>query len=98
MADSGWYETIVDHGYEARAFSTDRQANWAFFPLYPLLTRFLGPKNVVGRSGNHWIGFLLSNVFTLIGLLVLHDLVEWRKDLKTAGVDTAGRIRAIGLL
>jgi hypothetical protein len=36
--DSGWYSSIVRDGY---SYSPGRQSNVAFFPLYPLLIRFM---------------------------------------------------------
>ena len=41
--DCGWYLGIVQHGYDAAPHLVDGwwQANWAFFPLYPLLVRGL---------------------------------------------------------
>ena len=37
--DCGWYLSIVQRGYDAAPHPVDgwMQANWAFFPLYPLL-------------------------------------------------------------
>lgn len=37
--DCGWYTTIVEHGYDPAPVEYFRPggANWAFFPLYPLL-------------------------------------------------------------
>jgi hypothetical protein len=38
--DAGWYRGIVKHGYNEQPKQTGQvagQANWAFFPLYPLL-------------------------------------------------------------
>src|SRR4051812_3898656 len=44
--DSGWYMTIVEHGYQPRRGS---QSNLAFFPLYPYAT-----AAVSGLVGNRW--------------------------------------------
>jgi hypothetical protein len=38
-ADAEWYAGIVENGYEDREFSDDEKANWAFFPLWPLVWR-----------------------------------------------------------
>ncbi len=49
--DCGWYISIVEHGYDATArFVADCcwQANWAFFPLLPLLVA--GLQAVIGGS------------------------------------------------
>lgn len=39
--DCGWYLSIASHGYQSAPFDriVPGQANWAFFPLYPLLVR-----------------------------------------------------------
>jgi Gpi18-like mannosyltransferase len=83
FGDAGWYYTVVDHGYDLqppyRPFaqpSAQNQANWAFFPLYPLFVKILG--------GSTWAGFLVSNVSAMMALLVLHDTIMRKKDLKTA--------------
>jgi hypothetical protein len=68
--DGGWYATIVEHGYEERAFDTTRPANWAFFPLHPLLWRALA--NVTGDV--RVAGMLLANLAFLAALVVLHRL------------------------
>ncbi len=42
--DTGWYLEVAQHGYDlARrtASATPNQANWAFFPAYPMLCREL---------------------------------------------------------
>ncbi len=37
--DCGWYTTIIQSGYDRAPNGPDLRANWAFFPLYPLLSR-----------------------------------------------------------
>lgn len=68
--DSAWYYTIAHDGYEKRPFDTSHQANWAFFPLHPLLWR------AVAAITGEWIGsgVLLANVLMLIGLCALWRL------------------------
>ena len=44
--DCGWYQTIIHNGYDLVAYpldggATSGQANWAFFPLFPLTARVL---------------------------------------------------------
>ena len=68
VADSNWYMGIADGGYERRAFSPDRAANWAFFPLYPLTlraaSRLTGERPLTGAA--------LSNLFFFFALLLLY--------------------------
>src|SRR6185437_12483608 len=35
----GWYTEIIRSGYDRAPTGPDLRANWAFFPLYPLLSR-----------------------------------------------------------
>jgi len=65
--DSAWYYTIAHDGYEQRPFDTSKQANWAFFPLHPLLW-----KSAAALTGEWvWSGILLSNLLWLAGLSFL---------------------------
>lgn len=65
--DSAWYYTIAHDGYEQRPFDTSKQANWAFFPLHPLLWRL-----AAALTGEWvWSGILLSNLLWLAGLSFL---------------------------
>ena len=52
----------------------------AFFPLYPLLIRFVG-----ALAGNHFIaGLLISNACFFFGLLFLYKLLEHEYDRSVA--------------
>lgn len=70
--DGGWYMHIIQNGYSATPIA-EEQANYAFFPLYPMLVRFTGDT-----FGGEYvlIGVLLSNIFTLIGILYFYKLSE----------------------
>lgn len=70
--DAGWYVTIARDGYERRPFDTARQANWAFFPLYPLVWRYA--SRLTGELP--FTGMALSNIFFLAALVLLHRLVR----------------------
>ncbi|MGH8984714.1 MAG: glycosyltransferase family 39 protein [Acidimicrobiia bacterium] len=41
FSDVRWYQEIRDEGYEKRPYTEGRQANWAFFPAWPLLWRVI---------------------------------------------------------
>jgi hypothetical protein len=81
--DSGWYLDIAQFGYSA-AGRTDpeilNQANYAFFPLYPLTLRALGP--LVGGPFN--AGLIVSNVSLVGACLALRRLVALDHDAATA--------------
>jgi hypothetical protein len=69
--DAGWYRSIADHGYVAAGREALR-----FFPLYPLLGRWLGAVPGVG-TGVALV--VVANVAALLAmaallLLVRHDL------------------------
>ena len=70
--DSGWYLSIAQNGYEHRAFDKTKQANWAFFPLHPLLWR-----SMAFLTGEwFWSGLLLANLLTLVGWSLLWTLAH----------------------
>lgn len=81
--DSGWYLNIAVHGYSANLAQgelTDNQANYAFFPLYPLLTRWLG-----WLINNPFIaGLIISNLTLLGSAFILYKLVLLDEDEGTA--------------
>ncbi len=81
--DSGWYLDIAAFGYSATQRTdpdTLHQANYAFFPLYPLSMRALGP--LVGGPFN--AGLVISNLCLLAGCFALLRLVELDHDTATA--------------
>lgn len=78
--DAGWYLGIAEHGYEQRPFDASRQANWAFFPLHPLLWR---GANLAGLDPA-WTGLLLSNLLFLAALAVMHRWLQSLRDGETA--------------
>jgi Gpi18-like mannosyltransferase len=65
-ADVTWYMSIASHGYERRPFSLDQHANWAFYPLWPILLRLasLLIPNMVTAG-------ILASTFLFLGALVL---------------------------
>lgn len=71
-ADSGWYIYTAINGYMSTPFvdgPVATQANYAFFPLYPVLMRLLG--DVIG--GNYLLaGFLISNIALVIGVIFFY--------------------------
>ena len=81
--DSGWYLSIAVHGYSADLSSdaaTLGQANYAFFPLYPLLIRGLA---LIVRD-HYLAGLALSNVFLFLACISLYKLVRLDCDHDTA--------------
>jgi hypothetical protein len=75
-ADSHWYWRIIHDGYEHRPYTHWPQANWGFFPLYPMLVRMAG-------SG-FWSGVLLSNALAIVGLALVQVIVQRLRDEEIA--------------
>lgn len=73
--DTGYYLDIAANGYSS-AISTRpetlNQANYAFFPLYPLFIRFVD----VLTNDLVLSGFLISNISTFIASIFLYKLVS----------------------
>jgi hypothetical protein len=62
---------IASHGYDRRPFTLDQQANWAFYPLWPIVLRLaslLIPHMVAA-------GILVSTSFFLAALVLLYKLL-----------------------
>jgi Gpi18-like mannosyltransferase len=79
--DTGWYLGIAANGYSATAIAIlGNQANYNFFPLYPLFMRLLG---YVTRD-NYLSGIIISNVALLVSCIFLYKLVELDEDRDTA--------------
>lgn len=72
--DCGWYRTIVEHGYDAAPVEYFRPggANWAFFPLYPLIVA------LVARAGLPILlaGFIVSSACIVTACLAARPLLR----------------------
>ncbi|MDQ3980992.1 MAG: hypothetical protein M3314_15835 [Actinomycetota bacterium] len=77
--DSSWYLSIAKYGYRPEPLE-GALANYAFFPLYPLLARGVG-----WMVGNPYIGGLIvSNAAFIVACVFLHRLVALDDDVETA--------------
>lgn len=83
VGDAWFYRSIALGGYDTHA-TAGKAANWAFFPLYPLAVRTLGPTGEFALDG-----MVLSHIFFLIALLLLGSL------LTSQGYDVPDAERAI---
>jgi hypothetical protein len=75
--DSGWYYSIFLSGYTSvPVFSTMRQENWTFFPLYPWLVR------IASHVTGHPIiaGIILSDFLYLAFALTL---AAWAEEIQS---------------
>ncbi|MFH0862262.1 MAG: hypothetical protein V1875_04450 [Candidatus Altiarchaeota archaeon] len=83
MWDSAWYLDIAKNWYSPE-IKTDiwhyNQANYGFFPLYPLLMRLIGQA-----IGDYFIaGLIVSNVSLIIACLFMFKLASLQYDKATA--------------
>lgn len=81
--DSGWYLRTIDSGYQTSPILSGGlagQANWAFFPLYPLAVKLV---TYIGLSAKH-SGIILSNVFLAIALYYIYQYLSETRDDHTA--------------
>lgn len=70
--DGGWYMEIAREGYEQRPFDASEQANWAFFPLHPMIWRA-----AMATGADPWpTAWVLANGFFLLALVQLHRWVQ----------------------
>ena len=83
--DTGWYLNIAEHGYSPFTSSDPGsvgQANYAFFPLYPLLARALAAACFLPVFV---AGLLIANACLLWASTVLYEIVEHEYGAITAG-------------
>jgi hypothetical protein len=78
--DAWWYATIALRGYSMSSPGVIGQDNVAFFPLYPLIVRFV--TLLVGNV--YMAGLLVSNVAFLIALGYIYRLAQREWDDATA--------------
>ncbi|MFO7694369.1 MAG: mannosyltransferase family protein [Vicinamibacterales bacterium] len=71
--DSGWYFGIARHGYE---FVEGGRSNLAFFPVYPLLMRYVGLALGGGRQNLYLAGVIISWVAYVLAMVVLYRLAR----------------------
>jgi Gpi18-like mannosyltransferase len=65
--DSGWYISIVEHGYQ---FHPGKVSNVVFFPLYPLLVKLLSLAVNAKLAG-----FIISNAALFLAVAYLYRLI-----------------------
>lgn len=83
-ADVSWYIDIATNGYTEKPFSEYEKANWAFFPLWPLLLR------VSNALFNDMIlpGMAMSIGFFTLGVAGLYQLLRLDFNVETAKATT----------
>jgi len=82
IGDAWWYRWIAVDGYSMHPFD-ERPANWAFFPLFPLVVRF---ARITGNFA--FDAAIVSNLALLAALILLRD-VAIRTGLDADAADRA---------
>jgi Gpi18-like mannosyltransferase len=80
--DSAWYMVVADRGYGNVGKVGIGPRDTAFWPLYPLIVRSLGP--LLGAS-SHFRGIIVSNTAFLLACLLLYQKVRYRYGNEVAG-------------
>lgn len=78
--DANWYQKIAERGYtrlSELASNAMQEANWAFFPLFPLTAKALPFPFAVSAA-------LINNLAFIIAAAVLYNLFRLRASAKTA--------------
>ena len=71
--DSGWYFQIARNGYD---YGAGGRSNIAFFPVYPLLMKYVG--RLFGRQASniYLAGIVISWVAFVLAMIVLYELAR----------------------
>ena len=80
--DSGWYFGVARNGY---AYVENGRSNLAYFPVYPLLMRYVGRLFGPGASNVYLGGIVVSWTAFVLAMVVLYylarlDLPAWRAE------------------
>lgn len=88
--DAGWYRSIVVRGYQGEP-NANGQANWAFFPLYPLIVWVV--KTATGLPA-YSAGILVSITCLILGGTVVYRYLSETRTQRVATLAVA--LLAIG--
>ena len=69
--DAKSYISIAENGYEHRPFSLDKQANWAFYPLFPIVLKLFS----VFIENPLVAAFVLNNLFFVFSVICFYRLI-----------------------
>src|SRR3989441_2284261 len=88
--DSGWYFDIARNGYR---YVAGGRGNIAFFPVYPLLMRYVGRAFGLGSGDVYLGGIVVSWVAFVLAMVVMFSLA--RLDLPRCRAERAVLLTAI---
>jgi hypothetical protein len=88
--DSGWYEGIARDGY---SYVEGGRSNIAYFPVYPLLMRYVGRLFGLNHAAYYMGGVAVSWISFVFAMVVLYFLA--RLDLPRRGAERAVLLTAI---
>ena len=71
VGDINWYREIANLGYTRQPFTTEKQVNWAFFPVFPLVWNLA--SHLTGEYPFSGMG--ISAIFFFGALILLHKTV-----------------------
>jgi hypothetical protein len=77
--DTGWYLSIIEHGYTINGDLATQQNNVVFYPLYPMMVKacsYLLPAAWIHPKIYLAIGVILSNILLIFGLFLLYKLIR----------------------
>ncbi|MFN8770615.1 MAG: hypothetical protein ACK5Z5_03730 [Neisseriaceae bacterium] len=79
--DCKWYLTIIHDGYDSHVRHYPKVwkglANWAFFPLYPYIVKFISS---IFASNAVITGIILNQAFIFVAMLVFYKYLKLRFD------------------
>lgn len=79
--DAGWYQKIIQNGYAVPP-EADGTANWAFFPLLPMVIRFFW--QMLGGDLNMVAGWVISGMEVLMLAVLYQYLIQTGRSRKEA--------------
>lgn len=79
--DAGWYRSIIERGYNTNYnMNFDGQANWAFFPLYPMIIKLI---HLIIPININILGSIISTLFFIASLTMSYlYIIETRENSK----------------
>lgn len=81
--DSGYYRSIIYGGYDLTRHSWDGQANWAFFPVFPLVCKLL---LYIFHSEYAIIIFNQILLFASLSMLYIYALSHYNKRIASMAI------------